>query len=42
MRVLMCCVNPEKGELTTVPDDSWSDWVTRMAERGELTMKTGS
>lgn len=42
VRVLMCCVNPAKGELTTVPDDSWDDWVTRMAERGELTMKTGS
>ena len=36
VRVLMCCVNPTQGELTTVPQDSWDDWVGRMAERGTL------
>ena len=33
---LMCCVNPTQGELTTVPQDSWDDWVARMSARGTL------
>ncbi len=36
VRVLMCCVDPAKGELTTVPQESWDDWVRRMAEQGTL------
>ena len=36
VRVLMCCVNPTQGELTTVPQDSWDDWVARMSARGTL------
>jgi acyl-CoA thioesterase FadM len=31
VRVLMCCVDPAKGDLVRVPDDSWADWTQRMA-----------
>jgi len=36
VRVLMCCVDPNAGELIRVPDDSWDKWVARM---GHLELK---
>tara|TARA_B110001452_G_scaffold111632_1_gene92550 strand:- start:4196 stop:4504 length:309 start_codon:yes stop_codon:yes gene_type:complete len=36
VRVLMCCVDPAKEELTAVPLESWKEWTVRMRERGTL------
>ena len=36
VRVLMCCVDPAKEELTAVPPESWEEWTVRMRERGTL------
>ena len=34
VRVLMCCVDPAKGELSAVPDSYWAQWNATLGEFG--------
>ena len=36
VRVLMCCVDPAKGELCAVPDEYWAKWNATLAEFGAM------